>query len=289
MKFAYLIMAHHRFSVLKLLLEDLDDSRNDIFLHIDSKTKTADIDVLQSSVKKANLVLVKRMPVYWGDYSQIKCVMRLIKAATEYGYHDYYHLLVGVEYPLKSQDYIYKFFEENKGKEFIGYDWKGEYLDRVRYWYFFSKYARSTDRIEKSLFALEQHFLLLQRKIGINRIKKKEDYFKKGYANWSITHELALYILDEFRKIKGTYKYTKCADEIIIHTIVYHSKFYSKVYDIRDEYRSAMRLTTWEDPHNQLHLEDYDKLIHSDKLFARKFDDDNAEWLIRKIYQNRIN
>ena len=66
MKFAYLIMAHHRFSVLKLLLEDLDDSRNDIFLHIDSKTKTADIDVLQSSVKKANLVLVKRMPVYGG-------------------------------------------------------------------------------------------------------------------------------------------------------------------------------------------------------------------------------
>ena len=38
-KHAYLIMAHHRFDVLKMLLTDLDYKDNDIYLHIDKKQK----------------------------------------------------------------------------------------------------------------------------------------------------------------------------------------------------------------------------------------------------------
>ena len=34
---AYLIMAHHRFDILGAVLLDLDDYRNDIFLHVDRK------------------------------------------------------------------------------------------------------------------------------------------------------------------------------------------------------------------------------------------------------------
>jgi hypothetical protein len=66
MKFAYLIMAHHRFDVLKFLLKDLDDERNDIFLHIDKKTGVYNQAELKNCVNKANLIFVKRHPVYWG-------------------------------------------------------------------------------------------------------------------------------------------------------------------------------------------------------------------------------
>ena len=34
---AYLIMTHGNFEILKLQLEMLDDSRNDIYIHVDKK------------------------------------------------------------------------------------------------------------------------------------------------------------------------------------------------------------------------------------------------------------
>ena len=38
MKHAFLIMAHGRLPLLRVLLSMLDDERNDIFLHIDRKS-----------------------------------------------------------------------------------------------------------------------------------------------------------------------------------------------------------------------------------------------------------
>ena len=39
MKHAYLILAHHAFGLLQLLVETLDDPRNDIYVHVDRKVK----------------------------------------------------------------------------------------------------------------------------------------------------------------------------------------------------------------------------------------------------------
>ena len=71
-KHAYLIMAHHRFDLLKKLIIDLDDERNDIFLHVDKKAKGFNEQELQNSIGHANLICVSRMNVHWGGYSQIK-------------------------------------------------------------------------------------------------------------------------------------------------------------------------------------------------------------------------
>ena len=37
-KHAYMIMAHHRPDILQLLINSLDDERNDIIVHIDKKS-----------------------------------------------------------------------------------------------------------------------------------------------------------------------------------------------------------------------------------------------------------
>jgi len=153
-----------------------------------------------------------------------------------YGYHDYYHFMVGVEFPLKSQEYIHSFFEENRGYEFIGYD-VVNFSDRMKYWNIWGKYARSQKKYQKMLFKWNSNILHIQEILGINRIKGKENYYKKGYAQWSITHELANFILDEFKKIKGQYYFTYCADEIFFQTIVFHSKYYDRVFDPNNEYK----------------------------------------------------
>lgn len=288
MKFAYLIMAHHKFDVLKLLLQDLDDERNDIFLHVDKKTKDFDATEFTKLVRKSRLIVVDRIPVFWGHSSQIKCELNLLKKATEYGPYDYYHLLVGVEFPLKSQNYIHDFFEKNHDFEFIGYDnMDCRFEQRMKYFYFFKKYARCKNTWKKQLESIGDKLLKVQRKIGINRISGQEGEYKKGYANWSITHDLACYIISKEKEIEKKYRYTFCADEIFIHTLVYHSEYYDKVYDKEDEYHSAMRFTTWEDAHNQIHKENLPMLLQLDRLFARKFDDEHATEIIKEIIKSR--
>ena len=289
MRFAYLIMAHHRFDVLEELLKDLDDERNDIFLHIDKKTRKFDQNEIKTKIHKAKMYFVPRMKVYWGDYNQILCVNRLLEYAVNIGFHDYYHLMVGVEYPLKSQNYIYSFFEKNYGKEFIGFcitDTRN-YINRIKYYHLESKFIRNNCFIANRWKKICGKILNFQVKLGVNRLKHNEEYYKKGYANWSITHELAKYIVSEFYKVHRQYKYSYCGDEVIFHTIVFNSSFYKNVFNTESEYDSVMRLTTWDNDKNQMRHEDLDMLIKTDKLFARKFDSDDAVELVRFIKANR--
>ena len=60
-------MAHHRFDVLEELVKDIDDERNDIFLHIDKKTKKFD----ENEFKDRQDVI--DMPHY-PDYGSIKVI-----------------------------------------------------------------------------------------------------------------------------------------------------------------------------------------------------------------------
>ncbi len=100
-KNAYLIMAHNEFHMLKKLLTELDDERNDIYIHIDKKTKYVDESVIASWVKKSGVIFIPRMRIYWGHISIVKCELNLLRAAVKGNYH-YYHLLSGVDFPLKS-------------------------------------------------------------------------------------------------------------------------------------------------------------------------------------------
>ncbi|MBS7157749.1 MAG: hypothetical protein KH040_02445 [Collinsella sp.] len=66
MKNAYLIMGHHNFNQLGILLSLLDDFDNDLYIHVDLKAGAIDIDALRGCVKKSNLVFIPRMSITWG-------------------------------------------------------------------------------------------------------------------------------------------------------------------------------------------------------------------------------
>lgn len=115
-KHAYLIMAHTQFEVLRVLLGLLDYGENDIYLHIDKKVKNIDTGCLYDLVKEAKLkILDNRVNVKWGTFSQIECELRLLEEATKKK-HSYYHLMSGVDLPLKSQKEIHAFFERSGGQ-----------------------------------------------------------------------------------------------------------------------------------------------------------------------------
>ena len=222
-----------------------------------------------------------------GGVSQTKCVYELLKRATSDTYHDYYHLLVGVEFPLKTQNYIHSFFEEHFGKEFIGFDDSKNYSFRFKYFRPWGQYLRSNNIFQSILYRVDVKLLDLQEKLGINRLKYDESYYKKGYANFSITQSLANYLVSNFKKIKKSCRYTLCTDEMAFHTLVWNSKYRNNIFDIKNEYESCMRLTTWVDRKNQFHKNDLPMLLKTNKLFARKFDTEDAVDIIYEIIKNR--
>ena len=68
---------------------------------------------------------------------------------------------------------------------------------------------------------------------------------KKG-AEWvSITNDLVEYLLSKKEEVLKNFKFISCPDEIYKQTLVWNSKFRSKVYAINDEYASCLRAIDW--------------------------------------------
>ena len=79
---------------------------------------------------RGNVYIYNEVDVYWSHFSQVQCELFLLKEAVKKDEFAYYHLLSGMDFPIKSQKYIHQFFEENAGKEFV--DYQGVFLKNTR-------------------------------------------------------------------------------------------------------------------------------------------------------------
>lgn len=270
-KHAYLIIVHHEPEILQMLVSALDDYRNDIYIHFDKKY----VHPPSLRVKHAQLfILDKRLDVRWADRSQIEVELLLFETAYQHFPYEYFHLLSGVDLPIKPQDYIHSFFNKNKGKEFIGFtqgNTEAELIRKVKRYHLFPKEFRNKSNVKGFLIKIVRRaFLEVQEILGIKR--HKDILFKKG-TNWvSITSDLVAFVLSQKEEILKMYSYTFCADEIFIQTICWNSSFKEHVYDLNNSRNSSKRMIQW--LNNELvdwEIEDVDFLLESPGLFARKF------------------
>ena len=284
---AYLIMCHNNPAILRKLLALLDDPRNDLYIHADSKWTDFLEQEIKNSVSRANVEFINRRDVTWGGFSQIQLELDLLKAATK-KYHSYYHLISGVDLPIKTQDEIYRFFAENHGKQYIGFDADSEfnvsYLDRVRYYHPFQEIiGRRDDGIYRILRTGQGVMVMLQEKLRMSRVAKLPCTFYKG-PNWfSITHELAKYVLDQCRFIRKHFSMTVCADEMFLQTVAMMSPYRNSVENC------TLRYIDWErgSPYTFC-SSDYQQLCSSECMFARKFDAAVDEKIVDLLYERAI-
>lgn len=280
MKHAFLIIAHNEFPILKVLLSMLDDERNDIYLHIDRKSKDLSDQVAKIRLNKAKLFIIDPISVYWGDISQVIVEMNLFEHAFKNGPYMYYHLLSGVDLPIKTQDYIHNFFEKNKGKEFVDYWFSNQHIKNLRKRT--SKYFIFTQKVKNRNLIIHTYasfcrniFLLIQKAIFYNRTHKFE--LCKG-SNWvSITNDLCEIIIDNKKKILKALKYTLAPDEIFIQTILWNSRLKPNIYGLTED-EPSIRAIDWERGGPYIwQNSDTDELIASASLFARKFSSQNMD------------
>ena len=275
MKHAYLILAHHEFGLLQTLIDCLDDARNDIYVHIDKKVKN--LPELHAD-KSILVILDHRVDIRWADYSMVEAEYVLFKEAQKNGPYAYYHLLSGVDLPLKSQDYVHHFFEENQDKEFIGYtltEMTPEISRRMQRWHIFPKHFSRQRNIYSAFRSI---FLRCQELLGIKR--NQETVFTKGSQWVSITEEMVKYFLSQEAWAKKAFTHTFVPDECVMQTICWNSPFREKLYSIASDGEGCMRCIGWRE--NELidwRAADYDTLSASSALFARKFNSTDSAFL----------
>lgn len=289
-KHAYLILAHEDTLVLKRLLELIDHENNDIFIHMDKNSKNIKNKNLLEYVKKSKIKIIRKHRVHWGTNSIALAELALLKNAIK-GNYLYYHILSGADLPIKTNEEIWSFFGKHAGKEFIHFGTEQYQTDiKCRYdqYHFFSKQL-GRKRDKKFWVNMETYSLAIQRRLHIDRIKKKT-FEMYGGANWiSITNDLAQYIVKNIGKYKSSFRFTQNSDELICQTIAMDSPYKNNIYHLQfdNDYQACVRHIDWNRGAPYVFkINDFDELMKSGCMFARKFDDKADEEIIEKIYEH---
>lgn len=286
---AYLIIAHTDFNLLRKLISELDDERNDIYIHIDRKSRNFDRKFLEGCLKKSRLIYIPRRNIYWGHYSIVSCEISLLRTAIQNGPYRYYHLISGQDFPIRSQDYIHEVFD-NSNLEYItswecmtGVDDARNYTDSYSYYYFMFRFLdkyryRFGHPVAKFYKKLEKKSIAIQKKIGVDRSRNNSFAIYKGDQWFSITDAFARYVVSKEGEIRKKLKYTMAPDEMLLATLAQSSEFKETI-----AYEN-FRLIDWNRGTPYTFGEaDYDEVISSDKLFVRKVSEKTSTGLILRL------
>jgi hypothetical protein len=311
---AYLILAHNQPHMLNRLVCKLNDKNVFFFVHIDAKSDIAPFYALLQNYK--NVQFVRREKVNWMGFSQVQACLNLMHAAAESQIQfNYYSLLSGQDYPIKSNEYIQNFLSDNS-TEYINY-WKladrPSWLAKLHYYYL-------TD-----LFSIRNfHTTLSLRGIYWRLFNRLKGYFPKrqlsidaipygGSTWWTLTDACVKYILkyiDDHPEFSRFFRYTHAPDELFFQTIIMNSKFAESAQNYQEYQRWSLETSTsdketetkmlteesfnlryidWSGTHNErgwpavLDISDLDALKHSKSLFTRKLDLAKSAELLEKV------
>lgn len=285
-KHAFLILAHKDDDNFRALLSLLDNKNNDLFIHMDIKNKSYKKSDIELIAKHSKIHHTNRINVQWGAFSMVKAELKLLTKATQTGHYEYYHLISGDDLPIKSINYIHTFFRKNAGKEFVGMVKNDSaYNFRVSRHYFFQNIlGRFPDKAPKIWRKADRYCCLLEKKIGFVRNKSLDLWY--GSQWFSITDNFARYVLSQKRWIKKHFNHTYIPDELFLQTLLNKSPFKENVYKIENNssFKSAMRLIDWKRGRPYIFKDDdFDELMSSEMIFARKFDSNANPNLTVKI------
>ena len=278
LRHAYLIITHGSFPLLERQLRFLDSENADFFIHLDTHVKEFDFEKYRSIPRRSSVTFVDRVRISWGHYSLAECELILLRAAAP-GHYDYYHLLSGVDVPVKSREYIEHFFDDANGTNYLNFQFPEilpDHLDRVKYYYPFQR-INLRNRVLRTV--IRRASAAAQKLVGVDRTRayKPGFVFQKGTQWFSITDELVRYLLEREEEIYEKFHSTFCPDEVFLHSMVMNSPFRDTLPPnaFTGGHENCLRYIDWKRGKPYVFTDDdFDELIHTgpDYLFARKFD-----------------
>ena len=113
-RLAFLILAHQDPAQLERLCRRL--AGHAIFVHIDDRAAGFPVDAITAI---PGVVVVPRVPVFWGDFSVVEATLSLLRTALAQGRFDRYVLLSGACSPLRPLPELEQAFTEAPLREWI--------------------------------------------------------------------------------------------------------------------------------------------------------------------------
>lgn len=299
MNIAYLISAHTDAPQLKRLIESLHSDAH-FFVHIDRKT---DIEPFVAAISCENVhFLEDRIDVRWGTILEVEYQMALIKAAVEYPVEfDRIFFLSGMDYPLWSNEKIVKWVEAQGDRECLcGICMDTEDIGGQQ------RRLYQTSRPFFSIGALgnkgNQRLSIICRKLkSLFGVRKKLHFMVdgevwrlyKGSAWWCISQNLACYIYNMYMQKPEIRKYFVDSfgqAETVIQTIAFNSPAWAtKCMLVEGKYPGLAALTplhyiVYEPVIKIMDETDYEALMASGRMFARKFISGKSDKLVEVLY-----
>ena len=288
MSTAYLIMAHHQPHHLARLVGALDGDDVTFFVHIDAKVDEAPFRKAVGA--QNNVVFIhNRCTVNWGGFSQVETTLTLLQEAWKYGrpFHRFC-LLSGSDYPIKSNVHIMREFKTTRQfmrvDRSVGVSANNMHTDNLRFYWFMDLWGP------------------ISRRLGGRVARRPYDKIElyQGSNWWALRRDCVDYIFDFLsanHDYRTFFKYARCSDEIFFQSIVKQSPFAAEItHDFEtasdlDEFflinEHGCHYIDWNSEGERLpkvlDLADRDKLLNSNALFARKFDEPRSEPLIAEL------
>lgn len=294
-KICYLILAHNNPEHFFRLVDAVATPNSTVLVHIDAKS---DISAFSRPGYEDKCTLVtERRAVGWAGFTFVQATLQLLSMAlSKYDRHDYYYLLSGADYPLRSSRSIENHLEQNHGAQFINLikmpnPELGKPIERISELY-----------IDREL--KKRHFLtrLVPDAVidKINKIGIRRDYRSAfgdvapygGSTWWALTFDAVQYVFDFISNHPRLYSFyggTFCPDEGFFQTAICNAN--------RFRIKPSLTFTDWSagnQPHPAMITNDHiDNFITNglgaqgqygaqDYLFARKFPND-SEAMVEKI------
>lgn len=256
--------------VLQKVINHLDDSDIDFFIHWDLKYK---IPKLVS--QKSHVFFTPRIKVYWGTSTQISAEKILLESVWHYKQrYDYIHLISSNDIPLMTTQYFKEFFNKDL---YLGYSPRNEENTQRLSFYYPIDHFNIRDHLNLIRFIKLANTLL-----HVNRLKKKNIIVEKG-TNWFSIRSTFLPIILSYKKMK-IFKHSFLGDETFLQTIL--SNYRPK--QLKDDNEMAARYIDWQRGKPYTFTEkdvlELKKVVNTNFAFARKVKDPN---LIDEIFNDR--
>jgi hypothetical protein len=271
LRLAYIISAYRNLGQVARLVRRLQADGVSFVVHVDKKTdRCAYRDLVSSLDDLPSVRFLERHTCHWGGFGHVRATLKGIDQLLGQGARfDYAILLTGQDYPIKSNDYIDRFFETERPRSFMAFSplprdsWSSRGgLGRIehRHLRFYGHHVRSP---------LRRRFPAGLRPYG-------------GGAYWCLSRECIEYVAHFVPRrpdVVSFFRHVDIPDEIFFHTILLNSELRETIVN------DNLRHIDWTQGRRPaiLGVRDFEALAASPKLFARKFDMNQDEKVLEMI------
>lgn len=285
---AILITAYKNYAHLNELVNFFDRNFS-IYIHVDKKSLIDEKNLSDLRRKKNVFLVSQEYKINWGGINHLKAILLLANRALENNQNTYFHLITGHDYPIKTLSDFYGFHEANKDKNFMEFHtlpysaWPEEGMDRLSRYNLYDLIDGRNGFGER----LIKGFSKIQKILGFTR--KFYPGFPKLYGGstyWSLNRcslEYVFHYMKEHPRFLKRFKYSFCSEELFFQTILLNSSVKDSIIN------NNMRYIVWEERNGNfpanLDENDYENIIKSDALFARKIEYPVSSILFSKIKQ----